>query len=161
MMPSPRSLLTVPFVSVHAAHHRLYRRIEDMTGRLGIEARHQLERALHIGEQHRDELAFALQRTTAGPDDFREMLGRMVDGQVDGIFRRNWTSWPHHPAPRWPPSPCDVRPHGQAELLEIVLRGRCCSGHGDRFSSATNWGAYSLAPIFPSQLSISDKGRAS
>ena len=108
------------FVAVHAAHHRLYRRIEDMTGRLGIEARHQLERALDVGKQHRDELALALQRAAAGPDDFREMLGRMV-GQLDGIFRRERTGWPATQR-RDGRQHLATRPHGKAKLLKIVVR---------------------------------------
>jgi len=51
-------------------HHALQDRVEKLAGLLRVAIRQQLHRALEIGEQHRDLLAFALHQ-----DSLRQVLG--------------------------------------------------------------------------------------
>ena len=74
----------VAVVAMHRLDHELQRRVDDRARLLGIEIRHQLGRALDVGEQRRDRLALAVDRfgrrtSVAGYFNlrFREGDGRM------------------------------------------------------------------------------------
>ena len=54
----------VAVVAMDRVHHQLERRIDDRARLLGIEVLHQLRRALDVGEQRRDRLALAVERSS-------------------------------------------------------------------------------------------------
>jgi hypothetical protein len=92
------------FVGVNRFHHPLDDRVEDLAGLLGIAAGHELHRALHVGEEHRDLLAFALERGLGDEDLLGQMLkllgsrpGRGLD-ERDGTDRRTCSGgfWAPH-----------------------------------------------------------------
>src|SRR5258706_8827758 len=76
-------LIDGAFVAVDGFHHALEHRIEQLAGVLGIAVREQLERALDVGEEHRDLLALALQRAAVAQDLFGEVSRRVALGRVE------------------------------------------------------------------------------
>src|SRR5258706_11465612 len=76
-------LIDGAFVAVDGFHHALEHRIEQLAGVLGIAIREQLERALDVGEEHRDLLALALQRAAVAQDLFGEVSRRVALGRVE------------------------------------------------------------------------------
>jgi hypothetical protein len=61
------------FIAMHRRHHAFEDRVEELAGLFGITIGQQLHRALEIGEQHRDLLAFAFEGSAGGED----LLGQM------------------------------------------------------------------------------------
>jgi hypothetical protein len=64
---------------VHGGHHAFQHRVEELASLLGVAVGQQLHRALEIGEQHGDQLAFALDGTLGGQDLFGEIAGRVAE----------------------------------------------------------------------------------
>ena len=71
-------------------HHELEHRVEDLAGLLGVAISQELHRALEIGEEHRDLLAFAFQCAFECKDLLSEVLGGVGLGGrelLSGRFR--------------------------------------------------------------------------
>jgi hypothetical protein len=105
-------------VAVDAVHHRAERRIQDSPGILRIGVLDQRERALDVGEQHRDLLAFAFQRGARAEDPLGQMARRVGRGR--GAGRRRWGTvvWPEGGDRR--EQLLAVAERGDAEFFEVV-----------------------------------------
>ena len=53
-------------IAVHGFYHAFQHRVEELPRLLGVAVGEELQRALHVGEQHRDLLALAFQRRAGG-----------------------------------------------------------------------------------------------
>jgi hypothetical protein len=73
--PVAHDLVHRPLVPVDRLHHPFEHRVEKLTGFLGIPVGEQLHRPLHVGEEHRDLLALALQGALRREDLLSEVLG--------------------------------------------------------------------------------------
>jgi hypothetical protein len=67
-----------PLVAVDGPHHRLDDAIEELLSLLGIEALDDLGRALDVGEEHGDLLAFSFESGPRRENLFGEILGRVA-----------------------------------------------------------------------------------
>jgi hypothetical protein len=75
--PVAHDLVDGAFVTVDGLHHVLEDRVQEPTRLLGITVGEQLHRALEVGEEHGDLLAFALEGGLGGQDLLDEMLRRV------------------------------------------------------------------------------------
>ena len=101
--PVAHHLVDGALVPVHGRHHELDHRIEDLARVLGIAVGEELHRALQIGEQHGDLLAFPLDGGLRGEDLLREVAGRVALGR-----RRRG----HRPAERLPAAVAEAASRG-------------------------------------------------
>ena len=70
------------FVTVYRFHHRLENRVDDLARFFRVSVSQQFERALDVGEQHRDLLALALEHSFRRQDFFRQVAGDVTLGGV-------------------------------------------------------------------------------
>jgi hypothetical protein len=82
-----QDLVDGAFVAVHGRHHALQHRVEELARLLGVAVGQQLHGAFEVGKQHRDLLAFPIQRTAGGTDLLSEMGGRIGLGRTCQRFR--------------------------------------------------------------------------
>ena len=78
MMPSPGVLVDRPLEAVHAGGQDGEELVHDRVPLFRVDLLGERQRALHVGEQHRDRLALALQRRAFGQDAVGEMARRVV-----------------------------------------------------------------------------------
>jgi hypothetical protein len=79
--PVPHHLVDGPLVPMDGLHHPLEDRVEHLARFLGIAVGQQLHRALDVGEEDRDLLAFAGQGFPGGQDPLGQMPGRVRLGR--------------------------------------------------------------------------------
>ena len=58
-------------IAVHRFHHTFQHRVEELPRLLGVAIGEELQRALHVGEEHRHLLALPFQRRAGGENLFR------------------------------------------------------------------------------------------
>ena len=104
-MPSPSTWLTVPCGTMHAVHHAVQRRVEELLGGFRVETANQFGGIFQVGKQHGDLLALAFQGAFGREDLVREigrgigewLLGTGLHRSGDGGAR---VARPDHAAPR-------------------------------------------------------------
>src|SRR5262245_4952322 len=73
-------------------HHLLDDRVEDLAGLLRVARSQQLHRALHVGEEHRDVLAFALESRLRRQDFLSEVLWRIGLRRAKAVRSGGWST---------------------------------------------------------------------
>ena len=105
----PHDLVHRPLIAVHRGHHALQHRIEELARLFRIAVRQQFHRALEVGKQHGDLLAFTFQRAAGGQDLLGEVWWRVGQrraflvwrGRGDGNRGRGEVAGPHQPPARF------------------------------------------------------------
>jgi hypothetical protein len=98
--PIAHHLVHRPLEAMDGIHHVLEHRIEDLPRLFGVAVSQQFHRAPEIGEEYRDLLAFALQRTSRGENPFGEVSGRI--GLRGDAWRGAGGVWGHLGLPAVP-----------------------------------------------------------
>ena len=121
--PVAHDLVDGALVAMHGIHHHADRAIEDAARLFRVSAFDDRERALDVGEQHRDVLALAGQLRTSVKDALGEMVRR-----VGVRCRRARRRRPIRHRRVEPGNRCQqllaVAQRGDTELLEVVPRKR-------------------------------------
>src|SRR5262245_66399607 len=73
-------------------HHLLDDRVEDLAGLLRVARSEQLHGALHVGEEHRDVLAFALESRLRRQDFLSEVLWGIGLRRAKAVRPGTWST---------------------------------------------------------------------